>query len=116
MKGLFVKSRLSLLGLICVITLIIVPTMAGAQGQPSTSPKQGPAPGPQKEVTPPSPPKNTPPAGQVKTDTPGEAPKMTFETNHIDFGTVDEGATVTKAFTVKNTGKGELKIEKVSPS
>ncbi|MBF0497411.1 MAG: DUF1573 domain-containing protein [Deltaproteobacteria bacterium] len=116
MKGLFVKSRLSLLGLICLISLIIVPMMAGAQGQPSTSPTQAPAPGPQKEAAPPTPPKNTPPTGQVKMDTPGEAPKMVIETIHIDFGTVDEGATVTKAFTVKNTGKGELKIEKVSPS
>jgi len=42
-------------------------------------------------------------------------PEIVLETKEHDGGTVYEGAVVTNSFTVKNKGKGELRIISVKP-
>jgi len=45
---------------------------------------------------------------------PGEAPRITVAETKFEFGEVDEGSEISHDFTVKNHGKGELRITKVS--
>jgi hypothetical protein len=44
-----------------------------------------------------------------------EAPSITVSETDVDFGEVDEGSLISHDFIVKNTGRTELKIDKVSP-
>lgn len=56
---------------------------------------------------------------QQNTLSPGtlrEAPTITLSETKFDFGEVDEGSEVSHDFTVKNRGKAELQITKVSRS
>jgi hypothetical protein len=44
------------------------------------------------------------------------APEIVFESEVVDFGTVEYGADITKQFVFRNTGKSELKLENVHPT
>ena len=46
----------------------------------------------------------------------GEAPDIEFEEIIHDFGKIDQGEKIEHTFKFKNTGKGELIIEKVKSS
>ena len=46
---------------------------------------------------------------------PGEASSMVISETTFDFGQVDEGSEVTHDYIVRNAGKAELQITKVTP-
>jgi len=48
-------------------------------------------------------------------ENPGETPSMVISETSFDFGEVDEGSVVSHDFIVKNTGKANLQIIKVTP-
>ena len=55
-------------------------------------------------------------AGDAAVTAPGEAPDIEFEELIHDFGKVDQGDMIEHVFKFKNTGKGELIIERVKSS
>ncbi|MFZ2445054.1 MAG: DUF1573 domain-containing protein [Syntrophobacteraceae bacterium] len=48
-------------------------------------------------------------------DNPAEGPSMIIAETKFDFGDVDEGSVVSHDFIVKNNGRADLQINKVSP-
>ena len=46
---------------------------------------------------------------------PGEGPKLVIESTTHDFGEVKPGSPLRYSFKVKNTGKGDLLIQSVTP-
>lgn len=53
---------------------------------------------------------SSPPPGSLQ-----DAPAIQVAEPTFSFGEVEEGADVSHTFSVKNTGKGELKIDQVRP-
>ena len=53
--------------------------------------------------------------GSSSTEESRDVPLMVISETRFDFGEVDEGSEVSHDFIVKNTGKAELRINKVSP-
>lgn len=71
----------------------------------------------QLATEPPPPPKQV--AAPVSAPAPalnGPPPKLVVPTKRIDFGLQPQNRSVTKAFTIRNDGEGELQISAVQPS
>lgn len=54
------------------------------------------------------------PAAPVNPNAP--APKLFIANKKVDFGSVKQDITINRSISLKNTGKGELRIESVTPS
>lgn len=52
---------------------------------------------------------------RLSSDNPAETPSMVISETRFDFGDLDEGSVVSHDFIVKNNGKTDLQIMKVSP-